>query len=848
MAEEWPLVGRRDELAAIAAARAQGLAGVALVGTAGSGRSRLLAEAVAAATRDGCAAVTVAVTRELAASPVGALAERMLPPGEARRAGDLDGLARRLVRALAERAGGRRLVLAVDDADLLDERSAALLERACSQPPGGGAFALLTVTIGAPMQPPLASLRAQRRLGAVEVRRLARNELEALAAAALGAVDPLTLGLLWRLTLGSPRDLATLLAAGRERGALTEDGGLWRWRGPVVLPPALADPVRAELARLPDDERAALVLTALGEPLGADLLERLVGAVPAESLRRRGLLAIERSDQRADAHLARPILGEVLRAEVPPDERRTALGFLAGVLDATGARRQGDEARAVGWRLEAGQPVPPERLLAAARQAIGADAPQAERLARAAVDAGAGTVAELIEARAIARQGRAGDAEVRWAHLAGRLRGDAEVLEVALDWAAARYWALGQSAEAEAVLRDAEAAVAGQEAHDELVAARAVLLAYDGRCAEAEQLAAPLLDGAADGVPDDAAAGAGGPGRRAQARALHATTAALALAGRGDDALAAARRAFRLVPALDDHAVEVAAQLELLACHAELWAGRLAEAEGLARRCQRRVLDAGAVDAVAAWSALLARVALAQGRATTGVALAREAEARLRARDPYRLLPGVLGDLAYGLAVSGETSPATAALTEAERLTSRAGQLHALSADLARPWVVVAREGTAAAVELALEQADRARRRGQHAVEAQALHAVVRLGAPQWVSRRLDRLAGTVQGPLAGVLAAHGRALATADGGLLDQVAAAFDRLGARLLAAEAAAQAVWAHRRAGDTTAAAASATRSKAASGGCEGARTPALRLLGTRPGRSLRARLTRARPRGR
>src|SRR5205823_11803744 len=117
---------------------------------------------------------------------------------------------------------------------------------------------------------------------------------------------------------------------------------------------------------------------------------------------------------------------------------------------------------------------------------------------------------------------------------------------------------------------------------------------------------------------------------------------------------------------------------------------------------------------------------------------------------------------------------------------------------LDRAWVAAGAGELTRAAELAGQAAELAGARGQLTLEALALHDVARLGAPAAVRERLEELAGLPEGGQAGTLATSAAALAVRDGAALDRVAAAFEDLGALLLAAEAAAAAAHAHQAAG--------------------------------------------------
>jgi len=90
----------------------------------GVGKSRLAREAHAAAQRSGALAVWAQATRSSATIPLGAFAG--LIPDDVRSDDALE-LMRRSADALRTQAGGRKIVLGVDDAQLLDPVSAALL-------------------------------------------------------------------------------------------------------------------------------------------------------------------------------------------------------------------------------------------------------------------------------------------------------------------------------------------------------------------------------------------------------------------------------------------------------------------------------------------------------------------------------------------------------------------------------------------------------------------------------------------------------------------------------------------------------------------------------------------------
>ena len=148
----WPFVGREEELASIATARADGCSGVVLCADAGIGKSRLGREALVTAEREGAMTEWVQATRSAGVIPLGAWAGLLpdeVPSDQAFR------LLQATVQALHERASGRPIVVGVDDAQWLDPVSATLVLQLAS---GGDAFVLATVRVGEPCPDAVVSL------------------------------------------------------------------------------------------------------------------------------------------------------------------------------------------------------------------------------------------------------------------------------------------------------------------------------------------------------------------------------------------------------------------------------------------------------------------------------------------------------------------------------------------------------------------------------------------------------------------------------------------------------------------------------------------------------------------
>jgi DNA-binding CsgD family transcriptional regulator len=801
----WPLVGRRSELEVLSAALADTAAGgVVLAGEAGIGKTRLAREALARAEAAGWEVEWLAATRAAASIPFGAVSH-LLPPAE--RLGDdrLDTL-RRTAELLAERSRGRPLVLGVDDAHLLDDASAALVHQLAIR---GLAVVVATVRTGEPAPDPVIALWKNGL-----ARRLDLSALPPSATAELlerrlgGAVDGVTRKEVLRVTGGNPLYLRELVLGGLESGALREVDKVWRWRGTLAGVTRLAELVQARLSTLHETARLAVELVAWGEPLGVGVLERLVGKNAIQAAEDGGLLVVERSGRRTLARLAHPLYGEVLRAVLPLSRARAVAERLAAAFVAGALRRRDDLLRVGAWQLEAGVATNPDLLLQAARQAAARfDHELTERLARAAVDAGGGPTAVRVLAETLEWQGRHAEAvaimdgeppaqgaeRARWASIrAGNL-----------------YWGLERTAEAEEVLQ--QAAVA-EEGGEEAVAMLAWILLFDGRLPEAVAVAGRVLDR---------------PEAPAQALVWAATAAVPALGslGRLGEALAVADRGLAVAEVHPQDLPWGETQLNLVRCQVLLAAGRLVEASAIAEAGYRAAVADRSSERTGGWAGFRGLVAKAEGRVATAEAWLREAVALLDEQDPYRFMRWCLAELASVAALAGDQEAAAGWLERADARAGEANRYFDPWVELDKAWVAAGAGELTRAVDFATRAADMAQASKQFTLEAAALYDVARLGAPAGVRQRLEELVGLLEGRLAALLASSAVALAANDGAALDRVGAAFEDLGALLLAAEVKAAAARAHRSAGRDASANASQERAAALAAACQGARTPGL-----------------------
>ena len=216
------------------------------------------------------------------------------------------------------------------------------------------------------------------------------------------------------------------------------------------------------------------------------------------------------------------------------------------------------------------------------------------------------------------------------------------------------------------------------------------------------------------------------------------------------------------------------------------------------------------------------RLRLAEGRVASAARLLRHAADHWVGTIGQRL---PLSELVIALSLAGDVAGARAAAERchAIRLGAPTGGCSMVRHGWRPPL------GTSRQHERALDEgADEAVDGGQRAVAARLLHDMARLGDPHGALRRLQRIEASTESPLIRARSAHVAALAGSDGAALDDVATTFEGIGARLLAAEAAAAAGQAFQRVGERRRATALAHRASQLLDGCEGAKTPAVAEL--------------------
>ncbi|MGV9808113.1 LuxR C-terminal-related transcriptional regulator [Micromonospora chersina] len=819
----WDFVGRTDELnRLLSAVGGQEGRGLLFSGSAGVGKSRLLREGVAALPTDRYAIWSVAASATTAALPFGGLVQ-VLPAAQPQGLSPA-GVLRWAVDVLQEQAAGRPIVLAIDDAHLLDPPSAALVHLIARSE---NATVLGTLRNGEQIPLPIRALWTDDLVDLVELGPLGQSDTTGLLAAILGGpVDAGSSERLHRLSAGNPLLLRELVLAASGGDELSKTYGIWKWTGRLELAPSLTDLIDTRIGQLTPDVRAVVELVAFGEPLGLQLLEQAVDPADVETAEERGLISMVHDDRRLNVRLAHPLYGEVMRRQCPVSRTRRLQATLAGLLERVGKRRRDDLLRVAVWRLDSGTAQDPALLLDAAAQAFGRyDVPLATRLARAALDGEGGSDAAELLATILMFGDRPEEAIVVLDQVAGAIQDDRRRGR----WLTARgmvsYWGLSRESTVEEIAaRGAELTDAADQAR--VRAFEAIMRLHRLDVETAVRLAQTVLDR---------------PAAPMAARELARCTLAHLQAAQGQY-----RRSATAIARVEAEAACWRGDMPYLQLAMELARGTRLALSGDLAGIDAIVADefadlAGAGDfrlGTGYLAILQAYAARLRGRGDEALKTSLGACAVLATSRVYAGLAHA--ERAQAAALRGDAGHAAEAMAEADRT-------HAPGMAVLYPWLEQARGAVhavagdlPAAVKHLCALADRLREDGLAGHELLVLLDLVRFdqaaaavgptctdGGRRTVAQRLAELSEQVDGVLPPLVARYARA--TLDGGH-DELLAVADGFAARELIVHAAEATAMALHRMGRSRAGATGPARERLADllRRCDEVSTPALRLL--------------------
>jgi DNA-binding CsgD family transcriptional regulator len=759
----WPLTGRDIELENIATARGDTRCrGVVLSAAAGVGKSRLAREAHSAAERDGALVGWVQATSSAASVPLGAFAS--LIPDDAR-TDDTLRLMRHSADVLVERASGRRIVVSVDDAQLLDPVSAALVLHLTNT---DTAFVIATVRSGEPCPDAIVSLWKDAGARRMELQRLSDEAVGMLVEAALdGPVEQSALRWVVETSQGNALYVRELVSAAVDGGTLTCTRGLWRLSGPPAISPSLAELVSRRMAGLGNGERGALELLAVGEPLTLDEVAGLADYSALVELESRGLVAVEGEQVR----LAHPLHGEVLRQELPVLRARHHRLRVADTIRERDRLAPSDALRVARLLLDAGAEIPADLLVDAARAAnVAGDPELGAELAERARAHGAGVPAALVLARAHSLRKRYEEAESVLASVADDVGPDRLGLEYLAECVEVLFWGLYKEADTRALLGYARGWSTDPDWQRQLLPLRLIYAAAE----DDHEAAVAALRGLRDDPATDAAT---------RAMAERRLAVWLFFMGQAREADELARRQRPRVP-LRDHGDALALGIGRLIAFES--GENLPGLDVLMGKTLQEAVRFNDHEAAGHAAFSLGYTNHLAGRYRDAARWYEEAELHFELQDTFGTLIHVRAMRVGADYFAGEIEAALASLERMHAALGGRTPLSTQAAYVARAEGWAARiDGTAAASRWFLDAADALSHMPGFA--AQLVYEALRAGGPAGaVADQLTPLAARCDARLVEAYAAHATALAARDGEALLAVADEMASIGALAYGVEA--------------------------------------------------------------
>lgn len=805
----WPLIGRDALVARVSAALlARTARRVVLTGEAGVGKSRVAAAAAAAAEAAGDLVVTLQGNPVLAAVPLG-VAGALVPDHTL--ADQPLALFTAVREDLLARAAGRRIVLDVESASIIDPVTIGLIGQLVAS---NVVTVIATIRTGDVLPDAIRSGWSPDDSTRFDVPPLTKAEVGDLLQRALAGPVAWHVGdELHAASDGNPLYLRELVLGAAAAGRLVVVAGTWQLTGDPVATPALRDLVGGSVRALDDVTRDVVErLAVAGELRVAHLAGPAADALGR--LEETGIVAIDSGRSGLTVRFAQESYGSVVRDGLSTLRRATLAREHARLLEQDG--NPDDTLRIALLRLDAGEPVEDATLLVAAESAaLIRDYGTVERLT------GAASSLEDADPRLLLRRGaalsRLGRLPEAIATLdAATSRADALasdpalVVETAIASAFARASIVDGTGPALDAL-DALPTHLGQSPGVALV--RSTLLLWEHRAGEARLLLESVAP-AFDGSPFE--------------RALHANSLAPALSAQGENeaALAAIESVLETARAAGPSWPIPLATIE--STHAEmlLQAGRHTESFAAALR-GLRIATADDDQFVTRYLEFtLGRIELERGRLEAAARWCQEVVGGALSRGPISLVAPAAGTLAIVRLSQGDD----AAAREALALIPPGRHLFNPPAVLAA-GIAAARSGDLAeAASILLGAAAGAEQTSYPALACWYYFTLARWGDPGAAADGLERLAAAGTGELIALQARHARAEASGDRAALVAVGDDWERRGANLYAAEALASAARLAQSAGESRAATGLQARSDTLAALTQGGMTPLLRFTAT------------------
>lgn len=483
------LVARDDEVASATRSVLAGR-GVVIVGEAGVGKTALASAVAERAVPDAPASWIVA-TAASRLIPFGALGA-LLPS-------DMATVHPALVPSLvADRLrrltrGGSPLI-AIDDAQLLDDHSAAVVLALVT---GGTARLLATVRSGSTSSDAITALWKDNLLDRLDLHPLDRDATRVLLTDRLGGeVASGTVEQLWGRSQGNPLYLSELVRFGTETGKLRLDAGVWWWSGGTGVPPRLGELLQRRLDELTPAARDTLDVLALGDGLPYETVAAVVEPRAILEVEEHGVVTSDERDGVLRLRFAHPLLHDVAERRLTPARRRALAERLR-----TAPAGHVDPVRRAAWENATGGEPNVDLLLAAADSIMLSDPRGAVRFAERAVRHDESPRSALVLSAAQSESGRIDLARSAWRLATERVRTDADRLAAGLEDISLTMWAERDPDTAVRRLAELRAALPSTCA-DDLDSSESLIALFTARTRHALRLADEVLARSPAGSPE----------------------------------------------------------------------------------------------------------------------------------------------------------------------------------------------------------------------------------------------------------------------------------------------------------------------------------------------------------
>jgi DNA-binding NarL/FixJ family response regulator len=411
-------------------------------------------------------------------------------------------------------------VLVVDDAQLLDPQSAAVL---LSLVTAKSLRLLATMRSGGDPSDAVTALWKEQLIDRLDLAPLGHEATRELLESLLGGpVASGTVEMLWTISHGNPFYVTELARYGADHGQLESKAGVWWWLGDTGMPPRLGELLERRIEALSPSGREAVDVLALGEPLPYETLSAVVNEDAILELDHRKIITSDEQDGVLLLRFSHPLLHTVAERQLGAARRRALAGRLRNA-----PAQHVDILRRATWE-EASSAVPTVDLLLAAADAVLLNDPAAAvRLASRAQRVDPTIRSSLLLCAAQSETGRPDLARRVLDAASSQVSDDDDRYAYGLEDLGLSLWGERRPDRAWEVLTRLRAELP-ESFLAELNAAEAVIRLFTGGCHDVVPIAQSVLD--AD------------PTASTRIWALTCLTGALAFADRGPEALVAGQR------------------------------------------------------------------------------------------------------------------------------------------------------------------------------------------------------------------------------------------------------------------------------------------------------------------